>query len=235
MEERPASRAARGRVSRQRSASPCSPMETPWQQVALQWCWMDSCRDWSRALGIGSANRLRCRPGATRHAHFHRSLRHQPQPDVCRVDLTLSRRRACHAKRLDVRIAPSRGMGHPPGRSSRRAQAGANFRGSVPPVQEAGSSIPLAAGAERQDVCVVRWNYLEAGRCVTLGNSPPLHPFYGLSVFIGESPATRDSRSAIEGGAEVTSKTPDERREPVRVPGPHSRKPRTDEREDYRR
>jgi hypothetical protein len=150
MEQYPASRASHDRDSRQRSATPCSPLETSWEQAAVQRRWMDPCGGWSRDLSIGSASRLRCRPGATLHAHFQRALRYQPQPDVCRLDLALSWRCAYHAKRVDGRIASSRGRGHPPGRSSRRAHAGASVRGRVRPVPEAGSSIPLVAGVERQ-------------------------------------------------------------------------------------
>ena len=161
MEQYPASRAPHGRDSRQRSVAPCSPMETPREQAALQRWWMGPCRGWSRDLGLGSASRLRCRFGAALHTHLHRALRYQPQPYVYRVDLALSRSRACHAKRMDGRIASYRGRGHPPGRSSRRARAGASVRGRLRPVPEAGSSIPLAAGAERQVIRVLCWNYLK--------------------------------------------------------------------------
>jgi hypothetical protein len=145
----PASRASPDRDARLRSAAPCSPMETAWKQVALQRCWMDPCGGWSCDLSIGSASRLRCEPGTALHTHFHWSLRHQPQPDVCWLDFALCWRCAHHAKHMDGCITSSRGRGYSPGRSARRAQAGASVRGRVPSVPEAGSSIPLAADVQR--------------------------------------------------------------------------------------
>ena len=160
MEQYPASRAAPGRVSRQRSAAPRSPMETSWEQAVVQQCRMDPSRGWSCDLSIGSASRLRRRLRAALYTHFQRALRYQPQPDVYRLDLTLSWGCACYAKRMDGRITSSGGRAHPPGRSWRRAHAGTSVRRRLRPVPQAGSSIPLTAGAERQDVSVFCWNYL---------------------------------------------------------------------------
>ncbi len=148
MEQYPASRATHGRVSRQRSATACFPMETPWEQAALPRRWMDPCGGWSCDLSVGSASRFRCRLGAALHTHYHWSLRHQPQPDVYRMDLALSRSRAHYAKRMDGRITSSGGRRHSPRRSSRRAHAGASVRRRLRPVPQAGSSIPLVAGVQ---------------------------------------------------------------------------------------
>lgn len=148
MEQHPATRATHGRNARQRRAAPCPPMETPWEQAALQRCRIDPCRNRDNDLGIGGANRLRCRPRPTLRAHFNRTLRHQPQPDVRRLDPALSRSCACHAKRVDARITPDSGRDHPPGGYSRGAYAGASIRRRVHSVPEAGSSISLTVGAE---------------------------------------------------------------------------------------
>ena len=131
-------------------------METPWEQAVPQRCRMAPCRGWSRDLSIGSASCLRCRLGAALHTYIQRPLRHQPQPDVCWLDLALSWRCAYYAKRMDGSITFSIGWGHPPGRSSRRAHAGASVRGRVRPVPEAGSSIPLglAFNASYQAPCM---------------------------------------------------------------------------------
>ena len=151
MGQYPASRAAHGWLSRQRNAAPCSPMETSLgEQVALQQCWMGSSRGWSCDLSIGSASHLRCRLRATLRTHLHWALRYQSQPDVYRLDLALPWRCAYQAKHVDGRIASSRGGGHPPRRSSRRAQAGRSVWRRLRSVPEAGSSIPLVAGVERQ-------------------------------------------------------------------------------------
>jgi hypothetical protein len=160
VEQYPASRAAPGRVSRQRSAAPRSPMETSWEQAVVQQCRMDPSRGWSCDLSIGSASRLRRRLRAALYTHFQRALRYQPQPDVCWLDLALYWRCAYHAKLLDGRVASDRGRDHPPGHSSRRAQAGASIRGRVSSVPEAGSSIPLACGDERLDASVLSCNHL---------------------------------------------------------------------------
>ena len=159
MEQHPASRASHGRHPRQRDAAPRSSVETPWQQAAVSWCWMDACRGWSRGLGIGGASRLRGRSGSALHTHFLWTLCYQPQPDVRRLDLAPSRSRPYHAERVDDRIASSCSKIHPPDRSSRRAHARASVRGRVPSVPKAGSSIPLTAGAEYQDISVLFCNY----------------------------------------------------------------------------
>src|SRR5215213_2567677 len=160
MEQHPASRASYRRDARQRNATSCSPMETTWEQAALQRRWMDTCGGWSRDLSIGGPSRLRCRLGAARHTHLQRAVRHKPQPDVCGLDLALCWRSAHHPKRVDGRIGSSGGRAHSPGRSSRRAYVGASVRRSVCHVPEAGSSIPLAAGTGHQDISVLCWNYL---------------------------------------------------------------------------
>src|SRR5829696_1793869 len=121
---------------------------------------MDTCRSRSRDLCIGGAGRLRCRPRATLYTRFQWTLRHQPQPDVRRLDPTVSRSCSYQAERVDDRIASSCSGIHPPGRTGRRAIVGGGFRGRLRSVQEAGSSISLTAGAERQDVVVLRWYYL---------------------------------------------------------------------------
>jgi hypothetical protein len=149
MEQCTASRVSHRRDARQRNATPCSPMETSWEQVALQQRWMDTYGGWSRDFSIGGASRLRCRLGAARHTRFKRALRHQPQPDVG-LDLALCWRSAHHAKRVDGCIGSSSGRAHSPGRSSRRTYAGGDVRRSVRHVPEAGSSIPLAADVQRQ-------------------------------------------------------------------------------------
>ena len=158
MGQYPASRTSPGRNPHQRSAAPHSLMETSWEQAAVSWRWLDPCRLWSRDLSIGDYRRLRGRLGASLHTHRQWTLRHQPQPDVCRLDLTLSWYCSNHAKRVDGRSASSCGRTHPPGRSARRADVGGGFRGSLRPVQEAGSSISLTPGAERQFVSTLCWN-----------------------------------------------------------------------------
>src|SRR5215210_3598297 len=155
MEKRPASRASHGWNPRQRSAAPYSPMENLWEQGTVSWCWLDPSRGWSRDLGLGCASRLRGRPGATIHTRFQWALRHQPQPDVCRLDLALSWRCSYHAERVDGSITPSCGRIHPSGCSARRACLGGCFRGKIHPVPEAGSPISLTAGAERRDLSVL--------------------------------------------------------------------------------
>jgi hypothetical protein len=149
MEQYPASRASHRRDSRQRSATPCSPMETAWEQAALQRYQMNTCGGWSCDLSIRGASRHRCRLGAALHAHFQRALRHQPQPDVCWLDLALCWRSAHHAKRVDGWIVSSGSRDHPPRRSSRGAHAGGSVRRRVRPVPEAGSAIPLAVDVQR--------------------------------------------------------------------------------------
>jgi hypothetical protein len=150
MEQYPASRASHYRDPRQRSATPCSPMETAWEQATVQWRRMGPSRGWSSDLSIRGASRLRCRLGAALHAHFQRALRHQPQPDVCWLDLALCWRSAYHAKRVDGCITPSSGRAHPPGCPSGRAHAGGSVRRRIRQVPEAGSSIPLGADVHRQ-------------------------------------------------------------------------------------
>ena len=153
MEQRPASRASHRRNPRQRSAVPYSPMETFWEQAAVSWRWLGPCRGWSRDLSIGGASSLRGRLGASLQTHFRWALRHQPQPDVCRLDLTLSRCCSHYAERVVGRVTSSRGRAHPPGRSARRAYVRGGFRGKLHPVPEAGQPISLTAGAGSREVC----------------------------------------------------------------------------------
>jgi hypothetical protein len=150
MEQYPASRAPHGRDSCQRSAAPYTPMETAWEQAALQRCRVDPYRGWSRDLSIGGTSRFRCRLRAAVRTHFQRAIRYQPQPDVCGLDLALCWRCAHHAKRMDDRITSSHCRAHPPGCSSRGARFGASVRARVRPLQEAGSSIPLAIYVQRR-------------------------------------------------------------------------------------
>ncbi len=173
----PASRTPHGRDPYQRSAAPFSPMETPWEQAALQQRWMDPCRGWSCILSSGSASRLRCRLGATLHTHFERALHYQPQPDVCRLDLALSWRCAYHAKRLDGRIPSNRCGAHPPGGASRRAHAGASVRRRLHPVPEAGSSIPLglAFNPSYQTPCMRTSQNRYTRQFVNRGKEEPRH------------------------------------------------------------
>jgi hypothetical protein len=150
MDQYPASRVSHRRDSRQRSAAPCPSMETPWEQAALQRCWMGLSWDWSCDLSIRGASRLRCEHGAALHTHLQRALRHQPQPDVCWLDLALCWRSAYHAKRVDGCISSSGGRAHPPGCPSGRAHAGGSVRRRIRQVPKAGSSIPLGADVHRQ-------------------------------------------------------------------------------------
>src|SRR5215218_8043403 len=129
-------------------------METAWEQAALQRRWMDTCGGWSRDLSIGGASRFRCRLGAARHTHWQRVLRHKPQPDVCGLYLALCWSSAHHPKRVDGCVTSSRGGDYPPRCSSRRAHSRANVRRRVRVLPEAGSSIPLAADTEHQDISV---------------------------------------------------------------------------------
>ena len=126
-------------------------MEAFRERAAVSWCRMGPFLGRSRNLSIGSANRLRGRPAATLHTHFQWTLRHKPQPDVRWLDITLSRRCACHAERVDGRINSSCGRTHPSRGPARRTCAGGCFRGKLLPVPEAGPPISLTAGAERQN------------------------------------------------------------------------------------
>jgi hypothetical protein len=157
MEKRPASRASHGRNPHQRSAAPYSPMENLWEQATVSWRWMDPRRGWSRDLGLCGACRLRGRPGTALHTRFQWAIRHQPQPDVCRLDLTLSWLCSYHAERVVGSITPSRGRTHSSGCSARRACLGRSFREKLHQVPEAGSPISLTAGAERREIIVLFW------------------------------------------------------------------------------
>src|SRR5215217_6768164 len=111
---------------------------------------MDTGRSWSRDLGLGSARRLRCRPGATLRARFDRALRQKPQPDVCRLDPAVSWSCAYHTKLVDVLIASPGGRDHPPGGTQRGARPGGNVRRSVLRVPGAGSSVRLVVSVEHR-------------------------------------------------------------------------------------
>jgi hypothetical protein len=150
MEQYPASRAPHARDSRQRSDAPRSPMETPREQAAVSWRWMDPCRGWSRDLSICGSHRRRCRLGPALHAHLQWTLCHKPQPYVFGFDFALSRSCSHHAKHVDGRITSSCGSTHPPGRPAGRAHAGGSVRGRIHQVPEAGSSIRLVAGVVRR-------------------------------------------------------------------------------------
>ena len=127
---------------------------------------MDSCGGGGRDLSIGSTSRLRGRSGATLHTYFQWALRHQPQPDVCRLDPTLSRSCSYHAERVDGRITSGCGRTHPPGRSARRAYVGRGFRGRLHSLPEAGSSIPVMAGAESQDITSICRHFMQLAAAV---------------------------------------------------------------------
>jgi len=157
MEKRPASRASHGRNPRQWSAAPNPPMENRWEQATVSWRWLDPGRGWSRDLGLGGASRLRDRPGAALHTRFQWALRHQPQTDVCRLDLALSWSCTYQAERVDGSITPSCGGIHPSECSARRARVGENFRGKLHSVSETGSPISLTAGAEHRDLSELIW------------------------------------------------------------------------------
>lgn len=150
MEQHPASRASHARDCTQRGDAPRSPMETCWEQATVYRRWMDPCRGWDRDLSIGGANRLRCRPGTSLHAHIRRTLCYKPQPDVFGMDLTLSWRCTYHTKRVDGRLVTSSGRTHPQGGPARRACAGGSVRGRLHQVPEAGSSLPLVDGVQDQ-------------------------------------------------------------------------------------
>jgi hypothetical protein len=155
--QRPASRVPYSRSPRQRGAAPCSPMEALWEHAIVSWRRMDPRRGWSRDLGLCGACRLRGRPGTALHTRFQWAIRHQPQPDVCRLDLTLSWLCSYHAERVVGSITPSRGRTHSSGCSARRACLGRSFREKLHQVPEAGSPISLTAGAERREIIVLFW------------------------------------------------------------------------------